>query len=137
MSSAEIFLLSKGLKCVPTANKIDQAKLKRELEEFGQKHRLIWHFRNDETPFFEERLKLNSNFNPTNKDVVIETSKLDERLLDIRIPSKRFYNLTKDERTEKNSLKDDKPIIIKVGDKGVEVIVWDHKVYLKEASKQL
>ena len=51
MSSAEISLLSKGLKCVPTANKIDQAKLKRELEEFGQKLRLIWHFRNDETTF--------------------------------------------------------------------------------------
>ena len=73
MSSAEISLLSKGLKCVPTANKIDQAKLKRELEEFSQKLRLIWHFRNDETTFFEERLKLNSTFNPTNKDVVIET----------------------------------------------------------------
>ena len=73
MSSAEISLSSKGLKCVPTANKIDQAKLKRELEEFGQKLRLIWHFRNDETPFFEERLKINSTFNPTNKDVVTET----------------------------------------------------------------
>ena len=31
LSSAEISLLSKGLKFVPTANKIDQAKLKREL----------------------------------------------------------------------------------------------------------
>ena len=35
LSSAQIFLLSKRLKLVPTANKIDQAKLKRELEEYG------------------------------------------------------------------------------------------------------
>ena len=33
LSEAEISLLSKGLKFVPTANKIDTAKLKMELEE--------------------------------------------------------------------------------------------------------
>ena len=57
LSSAEISLLSKGLKFVPTANKIDQAKLKRELEEYGRKPTLIWHFRNDERPFWQERFK--------------------------------------------------------------------------------
>ena len=40
-SSAEISFLSKGLKFVPTANKIDQAKLKRELEEYGRKLNLM------------------------------------------------------------------------------------------------
>ena len=40
-SQSEISLLSKGLKFVPSANKIDQAKLKRELEEYGRKLRLI------------------------------------------------------------------------------------------------
>ena len=44
LSSAEISLLSKGLKFAPTANKIDQAKLKRELEEYGRKVRLMWLF---------------------------------------------------------------------------------------------
>ena len=34
LSASEISLLSKGLKFVPTANKIDRAKLKRELEEY-------------------------------------------------------------------------------------------------------
>ena len=43
LSSAEISLLSKGLKFVPTANKIDQAKLKRELEKYGRKLRLVLH----------------------------------------------------------------------------------------------
>ena len=35
------------------------------------------------------------------------------------------------------NLKDDKSIIIKGGDKGVAVIVWDREDYIKEASKQL
>ena len=36
LSISEISLVSKGLKFVPTANKIDHAKLKRELEEYGR-----------------------------------------------------------------------------------------------------
>ena len=63
LSSAEISLLSKGLKFVPTANKIDQAKLKRELEEYGRKRRLMWHFRNDERPFCKDIFKPKSTFN--------------------------------------------------------------------------
>ena len=55
LSPAEISLLSKGLKFVPIPNKIYQAKLKRELEEYGRKLRLMWHFRNDERPFSLER----------------------------------------------------------------------------------
>ena len=47
LSATEISLLSEGLKFVPTANKIDRAKLKTELEEYGRKLRLMWHFRND------------------------------------------------------------------------------------------
>ena len=128
----------KGLKFVPTANKIDQAKLKKELEEYGRKLRLMWHFRNDERPFSQERFKPKSTFNPRNKDAVIETylSCLEERLLDIEIPSKRFNNLTKDERNAMYSLKDDKSIIIKGADKGAAVIVWDCEDYQKEARKQ-
>ena len=36
LSEAEISLLSKGLKFVPTANKIDRAKLKTDLKEYGR-----------------------------------------------------------------------------------------------------
>ena len=41
----EFSLLSTGLKFMPSANKIDQSKLKRELEEYGRKLHLMWHFR--------------------------------------------------------------------------------------------
>ena len=99
VSSTEISLLSKGLKFVPTANKIDQAKLKRELDEYGRNLRLMWHYRHDERSFSQERFKPKSTFNPRNKDALIETylSCLEGRLLDIEIPYKRFNNLTKDE----------------------------------------
>ena len=58
-------------------------------------------------------------------------------MLDIEIPSNRFNNLSKDEWDAMYNLKDDKSIIIKGGDKGVAVIVWDREDYIKEASKQL
>ena len=95
ISEAEISLLSKGLKFVPTANKIDRAKLKTELEEYGRKLWLMWHFRNNEKPFPYEKFKPKSTFNPRSKDTVIETylSSLEERLLDIDISSKRLNNL--------------------------------------------
>ena len=139
LSEAEISLLSKGLKFVPTANKIDRAKLKTELEEYGRKLRLMWHFRNDEKPFSYEKFRPKSTFNPRNKDTVIETylSSLEERLLDIDISSKRFNNLTKEERNALYNLRDDPTIIIKGADKGSAVVVWDRDDYLKEASKQL
>ena len=51
LSRSEISLLSKGLKFAPSANEIDRAKLKREMEEYGRKLRLMWHFRNNERTF--------------------------------------------------------------------------------------
>ena len=80
---------------MPSANKVDHAKLKRELEEYGKKLRLIWHFR----PFTVDKFRPKSSFSSRNKDSIIETylSCLDETLLDIEILSKRYNNLTKDE----------------------------------------
>ena len=95
LSEAEISLLSRALKFVPIANKIDRTKLKTELEEYGRKLRLMW------------------SLNPKSKDTVIETylSSLEERLLDIDISSKRSNNLTKEERNSLYNLRDDPTII--------------------------
>ena len=71
LSASEISLLSKGLKFVPTANKIDRAKLKTELEEYGKKLQLMWHFRNDELSFAANRFRPKCSFNPRNKDVIM------------------------------------------------------------------
>ena len=47
LSKAEVSLLSKGLKFCPTPNTIDKSILKEDLEKFGRKLRLKWHYRND------------------------------------------------------------------------------------------
>ena len=62
---------------------------------------------------------------------------MEERLLDIEIPSKRYDNLTKEERDALYSLRDGSTIIIKGADKGSVVVVWDREDSLKEANKQL
>ena len=62
---------------------------------------------------------------------------MEERLLDIEIPSKRYNNLTKDECDALYSLKDDLSIIIKSAVKGsVVVVAWDREEYLKKIYKQ-
>ena len=101
LTKSEISLLSKRLKFVPTPNRIDKAKLKQELEVFGRKLRLMWHFRNDEKIFdCDAKFRPKSTFNPKNKDVITGTylSSLEEKLLDIDIPKDKFNNLSKGER---------------------------------------
>ena len=59
----------------------------------------MMHFRNDKQTFATDKLRPQSSFNPKNKDTIIEIylSCLEERLLDIEIPSKRYNDLTKEE----------------------------------------
>ena len=97
------------------------------------------HYKNDERSFAADRFRPKFFFNPRNKDVIIEKylSCLEERLLDIEIPSKRFNNLTKEEREGLHSLKDDLSIIIKGADKGSVVVFWDRQDYLKVTQRQL
>ena len=113
--------------------------MKRELEEYGRKLRLMWHFRNDERTLSTDKVRPKSSFNPRNKDTIIETylSCLEERLLDTEIPSKRYSNLTKEELDALYSLRDDSTIILKGCDKGSVVVFWDREDYLKEAYEQL
>ena len=57
--------------------------------------------------------------------------------MEIDISSKRFNNLTKEERNSLYNLRDDPNIIIKGADKGSAVVVRNIEDYLEEASKQL
>ena len=124
---------------MPTANKIDRSKLKTELEEYGRKLRLMLHFTNDGRSFVANRFRPKSSFNSRDKNAIIDTylNCLEERLLDIEIPSKGFNNLIKEEREALYSLKDDTSIIIKGADKDSVVVVWEREDCLKEAYRQL
>ena len=112
------------------------------MEEYGRKLRLCY-FRNDEKPFSADKFKPKCSFNPRNRDTIIETymSCLEERLLDIEIPSKRYNNLTNEERDVLYhclySLRDGSNIIMKGAGKCLVVVAWDREDYLKEAYKQL
>ena len=125
------------MKFVPTPKHVDQAILKQDLEAFGRKLRLKWHFRNEERTF-RNMFKPKSNFNPKDKDAAIEIylSCLEEEILNI--DTKRLkHNLTKEERQAIDSLRNDTSIIIKEADKGSGIVIWDREDYLKEAESQL
>ena len=62
---------------------------------------------------------------------------MEERLLDIKIHSRRYNNLTKEERDALYSFRDDSSIIIKGADKGLVLVVWDSENYLKEVYEKL
>ena len=127
-TKSEILLLSKELKFVPTPDRIDKAKLKQELEVFGRKLTLMWHFRNDEIIFdCNTKFRQNSTFNSKRKDVVIETylSSFEEKLLDVDIPKDKFNNLSKEERGALYSLKNDITIVIKGAGKDSRAAIWD------------
>ena len=138
MSRAEISLLSKGLKFIPTPTYVNKAVLKEELENFGRKLRLKWHFRNEENQGSYNLFRPKSKFNPKGKDAAIELylSRLEEDILALDTKL-HFSNLTREEREALKSLRDDNSIVIKEADKGSAVVIWDREDYLKEASKQL
>ena len=138
LSKAEISLLSKGLKFIPTPTSVNKASIKEELKCFGRKLRLLWHFRNEESITISNPFKKKSTFDPKGKDAAIELylSRLGEEIMttDTRLS---YSNLTKEEHLAFNSLRDDTSTIIKEADKGSGIRVWDRKDYWKEAEKQL
>ena len=138
MSESEISLLSKGLKFIPTPKSVNRVKLKEELEVFGRKLRLKWHFRNEESTGLFNPFRRKSKFNPKGKDAAIEIylSRLEEEILGL--DTKLSYsNLSREEKQAMQSLRDDSSIVIKEADKGSAVVVWDREDYLQEASRQL
>ena len=72
LTENELPLLSKGVNFIPTCNKVDVAKLKLELEQFGWMLRLKWHFRNDKRDLPIYPFKAKPTFNHRNKNASIE-----------------------------------------------------------------
>ena len=139
LSEAEISVLSKGLKFVVTPKELDYSQIKIDLENFGRRLRLKWHFRESEDfseyPSFRPR----SKFNPRNKDAAIELyiSKLEEEIMKISANGQNFRNISREEYLASKNLKSDQSIVIKEADKGSGVVVWDRGDYIREAQGQL
>ena len=138
LTNDEISLLSKGLKFVPTPRGINKALIKEELEAYGRKLRLMWHFRNDERELSYDPFKKKSKFDPKRKDAAIELylSCLEEEISSLAYKV-GCSNLTKGERHAVYSLKDGNSIIVKEANKRSAIVVWDRDDYLREAKNQL
>ena len=139
LSDSEISVLSKGLKFVVTPKELDQSQIKIDLENFGRRLRLKWHFRESEEFSEYPAFRPKSKFNPRNKDIAIEVylSKLEEEIMNISANGSNFSNISREERAALNDLKSDRSIVIKEADKGSGVVVWDREDYVKEANSQL
>ena len=55
----------------------------------------------------------------------------------VEVPNDKFNNLTNSEGRILYDIKSGKSIVIKSGNKGSAVVVWDREDYIKEAEKQL
>ena len=139
LSHSEISVLSKGLKFVATPKEIDFSQVKIDLENFGRRLRLKWHFREEEgfpdAPSFRPK----SKFNPRHKDEAIEVflSRLEGEIMKISANGCNFSNLDTDERAALRNLKAHRSIVIKEADRGSGVVVWDKEDYILEAINQL
>ena len=131
-------MLSKDLKFIPTPTSVNKALIKGELECFGRRLRLLWHFRDEDSITISNPFKKKSAFTCKGKDAAIELylSRLKKEIM--VVDTKLSYsNLSKEVRLALNSLRDDTSIIIKEADIGSGVVVWDREDYLKDAEKQL
>ena len=60
---------------IPTCNKVDVAKLKLQLEQFGRILHLKWHFRNDKIYLPINPFKTKSAFNSRNIEIRTQLQK--------------------------------------------------------------
>ena len=100
LTDNEISVLSKGLKFSPTPKELDRSQLKQDLEAFGRRLRLKWHFRDEESADFSSNaFRVPSKFKPPHEDAAIEIylSVLEEKLMSISVEGSNFSNLTKGE----------------------------------------
>ena len=75
--------MSKGLKFVVTPKELDYLQMKKDLENFGRRLRLKWHFRESEDSSESPVFKPRSKFNSRNTDAAIEfyVSRLEEKIM--------------------------------------------------------
>ena len=80
-----------------------------------------------------------STWTPVINDVHLEVylSILEDELLSINEEGRNFSNLTKEEKEAIDSLSKDDSIVIKPGDKGSAIVIWNKDDYIQEAKRQL
>ena len=158
LTDSEISLLSKGLNFCPAPAKPNEQKLSEDLDQFARRLRIKEYFdskdkesndttENSNSDNTEEeapvipKFRKKSDWIPKpskNKTLesVIHLIKSDVKNI-ANQDSTTHGNLSKEERSALNSLKDRDDIVIKPADKGSAVVVMDKTAYVHEAERQL
>ena len=123
MSENKIKLLEKGLDFAPIHRKIDEPELRKDFEEFCRHIRTKWNFRNKPSQDFARKFSWKPPLGHPNLKVFL--SQVESELFIETQDSLRYSNLSQEEWRAVRSLADGKSIIIKKGDKGCCVVVWD------------
>ena len=133
LTDAEIKVLEKGLDFAHIQQKINEAELKQDFNDFCRTMCLKWYFR-DETQEFSETpaFSTKSAWNPPKGHPCLEVflSQVENELFEITKQDLRYSNLSKEEWRAIRSLADDRSIVIKKADKGSCVMVWDRNIML-------
>ena len=158
LNDAELSLLSKGLTFVDTPDSPNMGVLTENLNKFHlsvNRHLALGKLQipqttinrgppktdrhPPETPFGHPRFRNPSKWNPPGPMVVEHMSLLNqEEIVDNHSPKKNLkFNLTREERSAKRSLTQNKDIVIKKADKGSAVVIQNRSDYNKEGLRQL
>ena len=145
-SKATYKLLNRNLNFVPTQSKYNENELDKSIENFYRKIKLTAYFgKNDQDKNLTEedifKAPSNRNWLPSEThhtvQTFIEASSNDietEKVKEVKLAKR---NLTSEEITALNQLKNRDDIVISNADKGGAVVIQDIKEYLREAKKQL
>ena len=139
LSQREINVLQKGLGFSSNQSFINEADLRRDLNEFGRKMRCKWYFRSKtqsskEIPTFHSKYTWNfpppSPHPPVLPKVIQHTfelflNKTEPNLLSVLPGKAEQFNLTREEYLTMRNLLDDRNVIIKPADKESAVVIWD------------
>ncbi|XP_062572166.1 uncharacterized protein LOC134234122 [Saccostrea cucullata] len=155
LSESETSLLSKGLNFCPTPHEVDEKQVREDTRAFFRRLRLKEHFSRKDSEVnsydfskpdlhdLEEHKLYNpkSDWEPAPGKCGALESYIDAVESDIEkllsMPDKTLDNLSKEERSALQSLKNRDDIVIKKADKGSTVVVMDKETYMAEAQRQL
>ena len=146
LSEPERSVLSKGLKFIPLRASSDKYQLLSDAHRFFRSMRLQLYFygtpaNNDEDdsefPVHRQRKSTWTPPSDQSKALDLYIKSTENQIQNIRQTPLNKSNLSKEEWRALFQLKKRQDIVIKPADKGGAVVVWDKRLYIEEASKQL
>ncbi|CAC5371890.1 unnamed protein product [Mytilus coruscus] len=139
LCTAEILVLAKGLKFIPSPNLRNAKKtLINDFNELARKMRCKYHFDNGSHQYNRHPFLSKSGYKPNWANNAIENYLFSTRIELEKIQIKSFKdNLPKNERKALQSLRSNDHIIIKKADKNSSTVVLDKELYIKMANDQL